>query len=139
MSRYTLSKSSKLCSVTAIELLFKHTDSESIIAYPLRGVWRHHPTTTRPGTAAPPPVKFMITIPKKKLRHAVDRVTMRRRVREAYRLCRAEYETLIAPAANIDLAFIYLSDKLQPYHTIERAVRRIMSRVAQSATHEPHN
>ncbi len=77
-----LYKREKLCSVTAIENLFARKEGNgSAMAYPLRAVWR---VSERNGAS----IQFLISIPKKRLRHAVDRVTMRRRVREAYRLNR---------------------------------------------------
>lgn len=67
----------------------------------------------------------MITVPKKRLRHAVDRVTMRRRLREAYRLGRGH----IPADAKIDIAFIYVADTLTDYTHAERSVRKILSHI----------
>lgn len=73
---------------------------------------------------------FVISVPKRRLRHAVDRVTMRRRIREAYRLCRLNY--LPAEDARIDLALIYVADRLTCYESIEKAVQKLLSQVRQS-------
>lgn len=128
MQRFTLPKSTRLCSPTAVERLFDREASKGIVAYPLRAVWRDNSGRTKGES-----LQFMITIPKKKLRHAVDRVTMRRRVREAYRLARHDYEGMLADGERIDLAFIYLSDKLAPYHIIERSVHKILARVCRTS------
>lgn len=124
MQRFTLPKSTKLCSNTAVERLFDRSEAtQGTVAYPLRAVWRVNPGRDRGES-----LQFMITIPKKKLRHAVDRVTMRRRVREAYRLARHSYQDTLPDGERIDLAFIYLCDKLVPYHIIERSVHKILAR-----------
>lgn len=126
-----LYKKEKLCSPVAIDMLFSRgSDVMSAISYPLRAVWRHNP-----GRRSDAPVTFLISVPKKRLRHAVDRVAMRRRVREAYRLARPEFP--VNPDARLDLAFIYVADKLSDYATLARAVARLMERVA--ATEIPYS
>ena len=82
--------------------------------------WRVN--TSRRSATCP---QFLISIPKKKLRHAVDRVQMRRRVREAYRLNRH----LIPSDLPLDIAFIYIPTTLTPYADIEKSVIRILTRI----------
>lgn len=97
--------------------------SRSAIAYPLRAVWRDNAVRT-----TDTPIQFLISIPKKRLRHAVDRVTMRRRIREAYRLNRPQY----IPAEytrKTDVAFIYIADKLKDYADVERAMHRLLQKI----------
>ena len=57
----------------------------------------------------------------------MDRVTMRRRVREAYRLNR--HQLTDALTDHIDLAFIYVADDLKDYAMIERAVNKILRKI----------
>ncbi len=73
----------------------------------------------------------MISVPKKRLRHAVDRVTMRRRIREAYRLARPLFP--MPPGTRIDLAFTYVADKLRDYASIEHAMHKLLAKIQQSA------
>lgn len=121
---YRLPKAHRLCSHTAVELLFdRESGSRVAVSYPLRAVWRHNEGRTTPGA----PAQFMITIPKKRLRHAVDRVTMRRRIRESYRLNHGDF----AVAVPTDIAFIYLADTLQPYARVESAMRQLLARIHQ--------
>ena len=106
MKSFGLGKSHKLCSTTAIDRLFAGRDAavRSALAYPVRMVWAPAPDgDPRPGEQ---PVCFFISIPKKRLRHAVDRVAMRRRIREAYRLARLEHP--MPEGARLDVAFIYV-------------------------------
>lgn len=95
----------------------------SAIAYPLRAVWR-----VNPGRTTGSRVQFLISVPKKRLRHAVDRVQMRRRIREAYRLNRHTY--LADLTDNIDLAFIYIADGLKDYAAVEKSIHRILHKIS---------
>ena len=120
----TLKKSEKLCSQTAIDALFSPaTAAKGALAYPLRMVSAPRSGVRRPGAA---PVQFLISIPKKRLRKAVDRVKMRRRVREAYRLNRERIRRL-NPEENLDVAFVYIANTLTPYDRVERAMKKLLS------------
>lgn len=122
-----LYKREKLCSVTDIARLFARSEgAQAFMAYPLRVVWRRG----EPGGA----VRFMITVPKKRLRHAVDRVAMRRRIREAYRLNRPGWSA----TERLDIAFVYVADSLKPYTRIEEAMRKAMVHITTwlDSTHE---
>lgn len=133
MKRFPLDKSHKLCRLTDIENLFSAKDSHASLAYPIRALWRKN--TRRDNKDAR--VKILVSIPKKRLRKAVDRVTMRRRIREAYRLNRPEFEPLHLDG--YDVAFIYIADKTRPYSHIERSMRRLLSVIhpAESNSDEP--
>lgn len=129
MKKFGLNKADKLCSPTAIDLLFSRGADNinegklsSAMAYPLRAVWR-----AGHGRTAGSPVQFLISIPKKRIRHAVDRVKMRRRVREAYRLNRHNLtDNLTVP---VDLAFIYVANDMKDYKSIENSVCRILQKI----------
>lgn len=121
-----LYKKQKLCSTLAIDTLFdKGAEVCSCLAFPLRAVWRQDPDRR-----CDAPLQFMISVPKKRLRHAVDRVTMRRRIREAFRLHHQQYP--IADTDRIDLAFVYVDSALQPYRKVEKAMTKILAQVAAS-------
>lgn len=127
MKRYGLNKYDKLCSTAAIDKLFSRgTDDNcavnSTIAYPLRAVWRTNQERSQ-GSA----VQFLISVPKKRLRLAVDRVKMRRRVREAYRLNHQQLSETVE--GKIDLAFIYIANDLKDFESVERAVNKILRKI----------
>lgn len=82
---------------------------------------------TRQGDA---PLQFLISVPKKKLRHAVDRVKMRRRIREAFRLHRHEYA--LPEGTRADIVFVYLASDLVDYGKVERAMCRLLEAVVES-------
>ena len=126
---FKLKKDEKLCSRTAVDLLFG--EGKSLMAFPLRAAYRLRPRGEHP-------VQFLISIPKKRIRHAVGRVTLRRRVREAYRLNRREL--LQAPLGEtgwgVDIAFVYLDSSLAPYSVINEKMISLLNRIAQAAAQE---
>lgn len=120
--RYTLGKAHKLCSQTAIDTLFAtRREGCSMLAYPLHAVWADSPA----GYAQQERVEFLISVPKRKLRHAVDRVKMRRRIREAYRLNHGDIAG--SEGTRLQVAFIYVADHLEHYGRVERAMKRILA------------
>lgn len=138
MKHFGLGKPHKLCSKTAIDALFARREgvNNAILAYPLRAVWSQDTADTRADgisadTAAPtrPTVRFLISVPKKKLHHAVDRVQMRRRIREAYRLQRPISVPPDGTVPPVNVAFIYVADHLEHYGRVERAMQRILARI----------
>ncbi|MDE6331397.1 MAG: ribonuclease P protein component, partial [Muribaculaceae bacterium] len=102
------------------------TSTHGSLEYPLRALWRINPT--RHSYA---PLAFLISVPKRRLRHAVDRVAMRRRIREAFRLNRHKCE--LPDGIRIDLAFVYVGKGLCKYSVIEKAMLRLLSSISDSA------
>ena len=129
---YKLNKDEKLCSRTAVNLLFD--EGKSLMAFPLRAAYRLRPQGDHP-------VQFLISIPKKRIRHAVQRVTLRRRVREAYRLTRRELlvPELMQSGCGVDIAFVYLDSTPAPYSTIHEKMTSLLQRIAQAAAAEVQN
>ncbi|MCF0204405.1 MAG: ribonuclease P protein component [Muribaculaceae bacterium] len=127
---YRLHKYEKLCSRTAIELIF--SEGSSAIAYPLRAAFRVYDTPEGERST----VRFYVSIPKKKIRTAVGRVLLRRRVREAYRLNHAHLSQAACDAAkNVDVAFLYLADSLTPYSTLEDRLKALLSKIEAKLSH----
>ena len=122
---YTLRKNEKLRSRTAVNRLFD--EGKSLMAFPLRAAYR----LRQPGDNN---VQFLVTIPKKRIRKAVNRVTLRRRVRESYRLARRELLTPVLEqyGAGVDIAFVYLDKSPAPYSVIEEKMASLLTRIAQA-------
>lgn len=131
-----LGKSMKLRHRSLVEAVFKKNDS--IFEYPLRLCWRTLSQTELsanfrndvPDLIAP--LQFMITVPKKKRRRAVDRVAMRRKVREAFRLNRVALEECVAlhdDIRTLSLAFVYVGEKNHDWEKIERKMKILLEKL----------
>ncbi len=115
-----LYKKEKLCSAVAIEQLFGPGGADfARLVYPLRVVARRNPRRRSDA-----PVAFMISVPKKRLRHAVDRVAMRRRIREAYRLNHRSIS--LEEGIRLDVGFVYVANGLVSYAEVERSMLRLL-------------
>lgn len=127
MKKFELGKRHKLCGAVAVDRLFTDRSSSSALCYPLRGVWREA-AARKEGDA---PFKFVVTVPKKRLRHAVDRVAARRRIREAYRLNhgRIEEQRGADSALPLDMAFVYVANRVLPSATIHAAMERLLRKI----------
>ncbi len=120
-SNLKLHKSEKLCSSTAIDALFARK-GKGALAFPVRMV------VAKGERSHGAQVQFLISVPKKRLRHAVDRVTMRRRIRESFRLNRHLLPEL-PEGMTVNVAFIYVASQLVPYHKVEKAICRLLPQI----------
>lgn len=136
-ARLTLRKDEKLRHQSLIDPLFK--EGKSLYEFPLRLIWRLLTPEELEGSfkdALPEKIgklQMLITVPKKKRRHAVDRVLMRRRIREAYRLNRKELLGDTVASSNIgtlSMAFIYIHNENLPFDTIQRKMRSLLKKIA---------
>ncbi len=123
----TLGKRYKLCSSIAVDKLFaRDYGVDAILTYPLRAVWRAD-ADRRPASSD---IRMLISVPKRRIKHAVDRVKLRRRTREAFRLNFRNYPAIAN--RSVDLAFVYIANTETDYAQIERAVCRILNRISSS-------
>lgn len=79
-----------------------------------------------------PPVSILVSVPKKRFRHAVDRNRMKRLIREAYR---TNKHILWAALADKDyrlvVAFVCITDTLPSFRDVSRSVVRLLVRMAE--------
>ncbi|MBD5262745.1 MAG: hypothetical protein HDS39_01560 [Bacteroides sp.] len=144
IERFTLRKSSKLRHRTLVQELFQK--GKSVYSGPLRVTFRALSEEELKGSfreAIPDlmgPVQFMITVPKKKRRHAVDRVLMRRRIREAFRLQWHQLRDKIRTDPSIrtlSLAIVYMEKSNSDSDTINAAVGSALSKVRKKLYPQP--
>ena len=142
--RLTLRKSAKLRHRTLVQELFQK--GKSVYSGPIRVTFRALSDEELKGSfkeAVPDlmgPVQFMITVPKKKRRHAVDRVLMRRRIREAVRLQGHPLRQRIQadPAIRtLSLAIVYMDTTNAGMETISAAVGSALSKVRKKLYPQP--
>ncbi len=135
--RLTLRKGEKLRHRSLVDPLFR--EGHTLYEFPLRLTWRAlSPEELEKSFRDCVPddidsLQMLITVPKKKRRHAVDRVLMRRRIREAYRLHRLPLKHLLdsdEDVRTLGMALIYLDNKNVPYSTIENKMKLLLNRLA---------
>ena len=121
----TFSKEERIVSNLLIETLFEKGNSQSLSAYPLRAVYLR--TEHRKGCA---PVQLLISVPKKKFKHAVDRNRVKRQIREAYRKNKALLEGTVDEGQMLLIAIIWLSDKHYATNEVEKRVINLLKKMA---------
>ena len=111
-------KAERLCNYHSIQALFKQ--GKSIKKYPLKLIYL-------PSDKVLTPTQLLISVPKKKLKRAVDRNRIKRLIRESYR---KQKHQLSSQDKSYSLALIYMSDELVSYeqiHTLVAALLRQLS------------
>ena len=136
----TFPKSERLRLQALVDPLFR--EGKSLFEYPMRLVYR--PLSAEelersfricvPDGIAP--LQVMITVPKKKRRHAVGRVLMRRRIREGWRLQRRRLREAVEqdPALRtLSVAIIYAADtnidSSRIHAKIEKLINKLITRL----------
>ena len=126
--RYTLNKSERLCSKKLIERLFGG-GNKSFPAFPLRVVYM--PLAPEENTAD---ASILISVPKKRFKHAVDRNQVKRQVREAYRhnkhILLDALKAQEAPTSMV-LAFIWLDNKIHSTEEVAYKVKKLLMHIAE--------
>ena len=132
----SFSKHERLHHRSLVEGLFRL--GKSFYEFPFRVAWRTlSPSELQKNFRNQVPenvgnLQMMVTVPKKKRRKAVDRVLMRRRIREAYRLNRAQLKNRlkdIPEIGTLSLAIVYIHDKNLPYFVVEEKIKSLLEKL----------
>jgi len=127
LSKHPLSfkKEERLKSKKLIQELF--SEGSSFYLYPFKVIWSAQ--SRRPESI--PKHKILISVPKRKFKRAVDRNSVKRRVREAYRLNKA----IISPEevlGTFHIAYIYTAEKILPQSVISKKLIATLGRLKQN-------
>ena len=119
-NRFTFKKAERISYQKEIERLFK--EGNSFISYPLRVIYLEQ----KPFSGAT--VSVLISVPKKKFKHAVKRNRMKRLIREAYRLNKiALIQLLQEKKSGLLIAFLFIGNELCPWKEMETAMQKALN------------
>ncbi len=119
-------KTERLCSKIDIQQVFEK--GSSFKYFPLKVVYNFVDETEDSKQDAH--VQILISIPKKKIKKAVERNQIKRKIRESYRL--HKYALLQACQAEnlyLHIAIIYLSNKKSSYHALDDKIIQSVGRL----------
>ena len=115
-------KKQKLCGEKVIERLF--ANGKSISEKPFRAIWNFEKNNDQVF------VKSLIVVSKKRLKLAVERNVVKRRIKEAYRLQKKKLECFLEGTnQQLNLAIIYQEEEILDYKTLEEKINLLLSRL----------
>lgn len=117
----TFLKIERLCGKKAIDELFSKGKSKT--QFPVKLIYKPSEFESEF------PARAMFVVPKKKHKRANKRNTLKRRMREAYRLNKQNlYEAL--KEKKLDVMFIYLSEEEFTYSELEQSIKGLLEFLA---------
>lgn len=119
---YEFPKKEKLCNETVIKELFSY--GRSFVISPILLVWSFSDNFNDVA------IKSIIVVPKKKIRLAVSRNIVKRRLKEAYRKNKINLEdNLKISNKQLNIAIIYQNEEILSYKVIETKIKLILERL----------
>lgn len=110
---HTFPKAEHLTSKLQIDSLFEK--GEGFIAFPLRVVYQLVPKEENSSL-----IKVVVSVPKKRFKHAVDRNRFKRLIRESYRLNKHQLWAATEQTPwNLHIAFCAVSNELPNFDTVQ--------------------
>lgn len=122
----SLTKKERIVSQKLIDELFGSRQGHALTAFPLRAIYINKVRAK----ADDPAVLLLISVPKRRFKHAVDRNRVKRQVREAYRHQKGLLAGDIDPNRQIAIALIWMSNRHYPTPTVFGRVGELLSRIS---------
>ncbi len=122
MRKYTFNKKERLSEKKTITKLF--SEGSGFFVYPFKVNWIHSISEVNPSA------RILISVPKNKIRKAVDRNLVKRRIREAYR---KNKEPLLlsfsGKNAQCIFAIVFVGNEIMKYDEIEQKIIILIQRL----------
>jgi ribonuclease P protein component len=138
MTNLRFRRGERLKSKKTIESLF--SEANAISQFPLLLLWKKFEDSKSPNpvkTAIKFPVQFSSSVSKKKLKNAVDRNYVKRRIREAYRLNKNDlYENLQDDSAPLAFMIIFTGRALEDCDKIGKSMKKLIAKFLEQYKNE---
>lgn len=133
--KFRFPKSEHITLQRDIDALFS-VGSHSAVAFPVRAVWHE---TEWDGHG--PRVKVLVSVSKRKFKHAVDRNRAKRQMREAYRLNKhllnynveehrfISEDNALLPLKALHIGFLWLADTPQKSELVHKRIVNLLQRI----------
>jgi len=119
-------KNERIVSQKQIDELFAGVGSHTRAAFPLRVVYLINDRASEQ-----PAAQLLISVPKRRLHHAVDRNRVKRQLREAYRNNKHMLLSAVPQGKTVSLAFIWLAERHFDTIEVEDRVKHIITHIVQ--------
>ncbi len=133
-----LPKYERICKENDIQTLFEKGSGVSV--YPYRVIYLFHHDESRPVT-----VRLLVSVAKKRFRHAVKRNRVKRLIREAWRKNKSPlYEICRRDNISVDVALVYTATVIHTYDEVLAKTRKAVVEIAKHygstklTNHEKH-
>lgn len=127
MRRNTFPLKEHLKSKSIIERVY--AEGSSATAFPLRAVFLETDSDIQEPTAT-----ILVSVAKRRFRHAVDRNLMKRRIREAYRTSKHDFiEALQNNGKKMAVAIIYIDTKESSTEFLKRKMEKLLNTILSKA------
>ena len=126
MPSFTFPAKERLKSSKAISLLFEN--GNAVYSSPIKAIWIF--VTEKSDS----PVKVTFSVAKKNFKRAVDRNTLKRRMREAYRLNKNTLQKILPvnDTLSLQIIFIYTEKEIVSYAKVEKSIIEIINKLVNS-------
>ena len=119
-TRFTFPREERLKSVKEISGLFDK--GHTFLCYPVKVVWAEKSPDNEY------PLKVAFSVSKKNFKKANERNSLKRKMKEAYRLNRQKTVEQLK-GRNLNCMFIYIAREQLPYSAIDKAIRDALNRI----------